>query len=106
MVCAAAFNSVFVPIFLYVPDNTGQRKLPADTSESYLSAVLQILVNQESKDNSCYQSESKISSIHLRLVKGQKRDSQDLFPSRSVPTGGMRPKSLPRGPNPGSLYIS
>lgn len=81
MVCAAAFNSVF---FLYVPDNTGQNKLPADTLESYLSAALQILVNPEYKDNCSYQSESKISSIHLRLVKGQKRDSQDLFPSRSL----------------------
>lgn len=57
MVCAAAFNSVFVPIFLYVPDNTGEKKLPADTSESYLSAVLLILVNPEY--NCSYQSESK-----------------------------------------------
>ena len=30
MVCAAALNSVFVPIFLYVPDNTGQKKLQWD----------------------------------------------------------------------------
>lgn len=30
MVCAAALNSVFVPIFLYVPDNTGQNKLQWD----------------------------------------------------------------------------
>ena len=47
MVCAAAFNSVFVPIFLYVPDNTGQNKQPADTCESYIRAALQILVNPE-----------------------------------------------------------
>lgn len=99
MVCAAAFNSVFVPIFLYVPDNTGQKKLPADTSESYLSAVLRILVNQEYNIKITAATKVNPKSLRFTYVKGQKqkRDSQDIFPSRSVPTGGMRPKSLPRG---------
>lgn len=66
MVCAAAFNSVFVPIFLYVPDNTGQKKLPADTSESYLSAVLKILVNQEY--NIKITAATKVNSKFLRFT--------------------------------------
>jgi len=44
---------------------------------------------------------SKGSFSHPRMIREydwmKKRDSQDLFPSRSVPNGGMRPKSLPRG---------